>query len=557
MHVPDRCFRMARIHVAVWCFLDRWFSLRRWSPFRIPEALRGRRIAIGGLRACRREDACHVFLLFLPEIDGGHAHQGSFSSMTGSPLGCPESIDSAGLTGFPSLPRLESRMGPTAWNTRLACLLIACLTVSLIGPLIAGDMRPLQACLFILGLYILKVTAAAIWSTRFSGRDARPDRLPFVSVLIPARNEEQVIATTIAEVAAQDYCGPNGRPGFEILAIDDASTDGTGAILSSLTTRYSQLRVLTRRAVQGGGKAAALNAALPLCRGEVIVVFDADILIARDFLRTLVSALPPAVAGVQARVRIYNRDEHFLAACQDDEFAAFHKVMQLGRDALDGAVGLGGQGQAVWAAALRRVGGWHTGASTEDLDLTVRLVLAGFRVRFCPQAVVWQEGVTSLLGLFRQRRRWAVGNLRVCFAYLWPLLGARVALRRRLDYAVYLASILTPFWLLLSYLVLNARLLFHLRPVLSLAPIYIVVSAVAYFPLLLTGLWGEVTRSPLDLLWRVVRLWGYSFLWIPIGLSAIWQTLVVRTPVWDKTAHAGLRGGERFLIGQSAVDGDG
>ncbi len=469
----------------------------------------------------------------------------------------PEPLGSGRLTARSSSMPGDQAVAQGGWNGWLAGLLVATVTAILIGPLLAGDLRPLQAGLFLLGLYILRVTAAAVWSMRVRAVSGKSGTLPFVSVLIPARNEERVITTTIAEVAAQDYRGPDGHPQFEILAIDDASTDETGAILASLTTRYNHLRVLTRTPVEGGGKAAALNAAVPLCRGEIIVVFDADILIAHDFLKTLIAALDPSVAGVQARVRIYNRDTHALAACQDDEFAAFHKVMQLGRNALDGAVGLGGQGQAVWTSALRRVGGWHTGASTEDLDLTVRLVLAGFRVKFCPQAVVWQEGVTSLPALLRQRRRWAAGNLRVCFTYLWPLLRARVALRRRFDYAVYLVSLLTPFWLLLSYLVVNLRQAFSPDRPLALAPAYILTSAVAYFPMLLIGLWGEVTRSPLDLVWRVVRLWGYSFLWIPIGLAALWQTLVVRTPVWDKTFHMGLQPRERILIGQGAIDGDG
>lgn len=477
--------------------------------------------------------------------------------MNASYLGQPESGARGRLIpGWSSLAG-ESVAGPWRRDRLLAALPIAVITGILIGPLFAGDLRPFQAGLFLLGLYILKVTCAAVRATRRSARAAPSEPPPFVSVLIPARNEERVIATTIAQAAAQDYMGPDERPLFEILAIDDASTDGTGGILASLATRYDHLRILTRTAMDGGGKAAALNAALPLCRGEVIVVFDADILIARDFLRTLIAALDPSVAGVQARVRIYNRDSHLLAACQDDEFAAFHKVMQLGRDALDGAVGLGGQGQAVRASALHHVGGWHTGASTEDLDLTVRLVLAGFRVRFCPHAVVWQEGVTNFLALFRQRRRWAAGNLRVCFTYLWPLLGARIALRRRLDYAVYLLSLLTPFWLLLSYLVVTLRQAFGAEPTLALAPIYIITGAIAYFPTLLFGLWGEVTRSPRDLIWRVIRLWGYSFLWIPIGLAALWQTLVVRAPVWDKTFHMGLHPGERILIGQGAIDGDG
>jgi cellulose synthase/poly-beta-1,6-N-acetylglucosamine synthase-like glycosyltransferase len=451
--------------------------------------------------------------------------------------------------------------GQASGNTRVAALLIAAITVVLVGPLVRGDFRPLQAAMFLLALYILKVTLAAVGAARRPRAAAHPGHLPFVSVLIPARNEERVIATTIAQVAAQEYAGPDGRPRFEILAIDDASTDETGALLAALRSRHPHLRILTRTAVDGGGKAAALNAALPLCRGDVIVVFDADILIAPDFLRLLVGGLDPSVAGVQARVRIYNRNAHPLAACQDDEFAAFHKVMQLGRDALDGAVGLGGQGQAVWAAALRQVGGWHPGASTEDLDLTVRLVLAGHRVRFCPDAVVWQEGVTSLAAFLRQRRRWAAGNLRVCFTYLWPLLRAPVALRRRLDYAAYLVSLLAPFWFLSSYVVLNIRHLFGFQAPLALAPFFIVTSAAAYFPMLLIGLWGEVTRSPLDLLGRVIRLWGYSFLWIPIGLAALWQTLMVRTPVWDKTLHMGiphhLIPRERILIGQGAADGDG
>jgi len=456
----------------------------------------------------------------------------------------------------------ESPADQSAWDGRFAGLLIVAITTVLIGPLVVGDLRPLQGGLFLLGLYILKVTAAAVWSARARRGARESNPLPFVSVLIPARNEERVIATTIAEVVAQDYRAPNGTPRFEILAIDDASTDETGAILASLAAQHDHLRVLTRTMVDGGGKASALNAALPFCRGDVIVVFDADILIAPSFLNTLIAGLDVSVAGVQARVRIYNGTAHPLAACQNDEFATYHKVMQHGRDAFDGAVGLGGQGQAVWASAIRRVGGWHTGASTEDLDLTVRLVLAGFRVRFCPEAVVWQEGVTSLPALLRQRRRWFAGNLRVCFTYLWPLLKTPVALRRRLDYAVYLVSLLTPFWLLLSYAVLNLRQIISPDRPLALAPIYILVSAAAYFPMIVIGLWGEVTRSPLDLLWRVVRLWGYSLLCIPIGLAALWQTLVVRTPAWDKTLHVGLPtrelpSRERILIGQSVADGDG
>ena len=203
------------------------------------------------------------------------------------------------LAGWSPMAR-EPAAGAPRWDRLLAALPIAVITGILVGPLFAGDLRPLQAGLFLLGIYILRVTWAAAQATWGAVCAEAPDPPPFVTVLIPARNEERVIATTIAQVAAQDYRAPGGEPLFEIVAIDDASTDDTGGILASLASHTAHLRILTRTAGDGGGKAAALNAALPLCRGEVIVVFDADILMGRDLLRTLIAALDPSVAGVQA-----------------------------------------------------------------------------------------------------------------------------------------------------------------------------------------------------------------------------------------------------------------
>ena len=131
---------------------------------------------------------------------------------------------------------------------------------------------------------------------------------PFVSIMIPAHNEESVIATTVETVLKMDY------PNFEIIAIDDRSTDNTSSVLKDLEKKYpNKVIAFIRPKDAFPGKSAVLNDALKYAKGEAILVFDADATMAPDFLTNLVYELEPKdVGAVQARKIIRNKDVNIL-----------------------------------------------------------------------------------------------------------------------------------------------------------------------------------------------------------------------------------------------------
>ena len=275
---------------------------------------------------------------------------------------------------------------------------------------------------------------------------------PGVVFLVPARDEAAVLEATIERLLAQDYAGP-----IRALIVDDGSQDATATVASRATRSDRRVRVLRRdESVAGTGKSAVLNegyayigralvtndpwlgdAAGPdLC----ICVVDADGHLSNDATRHAVELLAdPSVAAVQVAVHIRNAQASFLARLQDLEFVGFSYMVQVARDAF-GSVGLGGNGQYSRFSALASLGDapWRAGSLTEDLDLGLRLQLAGWRLRFCPAASVAQEGLTRLRPLLRQRTRWTQGHYQ-CWRYLPRLVTQRgLALRQRLDTLAYL-----------------------------------------------------------------------------------------------------------------------
>lgn len=262
---------------------------------------------------------------------------------------------------------------------------------------------------------------------------------PWVDILIPAKDESRVIESTVRNLFKLDY------PKFHVWVIDDGSTDKMPAVLESLKKEYPRLRVHTR--VQGSrpGKSAALNEVLPLSKGEVICVFDADAYVAPDFFNVILPVLAPEnVGAVQAQKRIYEHQTGFLPEAQDSEYA-LDTYFQMGRDAIGGAVELRGNGELVKRSSLIDVGGWNNNAITDDLDLTMRLMIRNWDVRFSAQAVVWEEAVTTLKALIRQRRRWAEGSIRRYLDYIFPLNSPkRLTLIERVDTLAFATFFVVP-----------------------------------------------------------------------------------------------------------------
>lgn len=388
-------------------------------------------------------------------------------------------------------------------------------------------------------LYGLTVFTVGVFAYRSPNRaGARPieaspdDELPMVSVLIPAHNEEMVIGHTLDHVLKLDY------PRFEVIVIDDHSSDATGEILK----RYP-VEVVTRRNLPNRGKSEALNAALEIAQGDVICVFDADTEMAPNFLRLAVQPMldNPEICGVQAQVRMYNRKHNFLTAGQDDEFALFCEITQMGRYTLGGASALGGNGQLTRRSAIHAVGGWSPASLTEDLDLTVRLLLAGRgRIAHVSEAVVWQEGVTSLRALIRQRTRWAEGMLR-CFG---EFIGQVVTSKEmpgwlRFDAFYALSSSFIP---LFTFMGLVYTVSFMIPGVIQETLPHAVAGALGVVSLGALLAWSAVISFKRDRRFDVLpalRSMIYLLHWIPalfLALRNIFQDMPV---VWEKTEHRG------------------
>ncbi len=265
--------------------------------------------------------------------------------------------------------------------------------------------------------------------------------------LVPALNEEVTIADSVQRLLEIEL------ERRLIVVIDDGSDDRTPAILARL--EHPDLRVIRRRPPAARrGKAAALNhgyrALDHLLDGgdrdrAIVVVVDADGRLSPSAPRYAAShfAADPTVGGVQSLVRIYNRDR-ILTWMQDVEFSIYGCLFQIGRNGW-GTAGMGGNGQFNRLRALDDVadhdGPWRD-RLTEDQDLGLRLIAAGWAGRQDLRARVDQQGLPGLRRLFRQRTRWSQGNLQA-IGLIGAIRRAPISPIARLELLAYL---LMPLW---------------------------------------------------------------------------------------------------------------
>lgn len=362
---------------------------------------------------------------------------------------------------------------------------------------------------------------------------------PFISILIPAHNEEFTIERCVRSLAELDYYQENQR-NYEIIVINDGSTDKTGNVLSNLKKDFNFLRIITRKPPRAGkGKGYVLNDGVRICQGEVIAVFDADARIKPDFLSKIVPYLDDEdVAGVQARVRMYNADRNLLTKMQEVEFSIFGNVILRARDIMGKSGFLGGNGQLTRKEFIEKIEGWDGFAVTEDLNMSIKLILDGKKIRYCPEAVVWQEAVPHWKPFFRQRVRWATGNLETLFVYLAPIIDAKIPLYKKIDSIQYMVFLMFTAFVMLGYVVaiLNLGNIYRFS---MEAPVIIgLISTVAFFPGVLLG----IRRDKVGILRSVVsavEYWAYCLYLIPLFFAAFIHMITRKERRWAKTKHTG------------------
>ena len=266
---------------------------------------------------------------------------------------------------------------------------------------------------------------------------ALPSELPTITVQLPIFNERDVVERLIDAACALDW--PADR--LEIQVLDD-STDDCAARAAAAVARHAAAGApirLLRRADRAGYKAGALRAGLAEASGALIAIFDADFLPAPGCLRALAAPLAdPAVGMVQARWGHLNAEASLLTAAQalmlDAHFIVEHGARyRAGRFFnFNGTAGL-------WRrAAIEAAGGWSADTITEDLDLSYRAQLRGWRFVYIDELVIPAELPDTMGAFLGQQARWAAGTAQVAKKLLGRVLSAPLPLALRAEAAAHL-----------------------------------------------------------------------------------------------------------------------
>ena len=367
---------------------------------------------------------------------------------------------------------------------------------------------------------------------------------PFVTLIVPAHNEEYTIAETVTSLASIEYYY-NGEVNFELIVCNDGSEDKTGEELAKLKDKFPHLKIITRVPPRSGkGKGFVLNDALEISKGEVVAVFDADARVDPDFLSIIVPYLnDPEVQGVQSRIKMYNKDENWLTYMQHVELAGFGNIVRA-KDILGKAGFLGGNGQLVKKDAIYGGGGWDGFAITEDLNLSVKLMIEGNAIRYCGETWVYQEAVPTWRQLFRQRARWAIGNFETLFIYGTKIIKSPMPVFRMFGVlehvAFYGLNMLVFFGFLVFAVNLIGWFLLDQTTIMRMdAPLIIgIISAFGFFPGAVITL-SRDRVSFFKLLYGVFGYWLYCFHLIPLFFITSYQMLTRKERTWAKTVHTG------------------
>ena len=241
---------------------------------------------------------------------------------------------------------------------------------------------------------------------------------PLVTVIVPCRNEAPHLREVITQLMRSGY------PDFEVIAVNDGSTDATGAILDEMGAAMPRLRVVHLATNQG--KAVALNTAVLAARGEFIFGIDGDALIDPDAVAWLMVAMlrSDRVGAVTGNPRIRNRTT-LLGRMQVGEFSSTIGLIKRTQQIVGRLFTVSGVVVMFRRKALLEVGFWSPDVLTEDIDVSWKMQVAGWAVRFEPRALAWVLMPETVRGLYRQRQRWATGGIQTAIRYTPDVLHPR------------------------------------------------------------------------------------------------------------------------------------
>ena len=305
---------------------------------------------------------------------------------------------------------------------------------------------PVHVLLGFIALYpmvtaVIWVVTATIYARRREGAgsdafyDIPDDELPLVTVLVPAYREADGIDATLTALHKLDY------PAYEVLVVDDGSPDDTATIARRHVEQDPRFRLMVKTINEG--KALAMNDAMPLVRGEIVVVVDADARLHRSALRAIAPHFVrlPRVAAVTGNPRVANRSS-LVSELQTLEFTSIVSLLRRAQVVWGRLLTVSGVISAFRVSALRDVGLFDPAMATEDIDVSWRLQRRFYDIRYEPRALVDMTVPATFRSLWRQRQRWALGLVQVLRRHRAVL----VTWKNRRHWPVFVEAVLSIVW---------------------------------------------------------------------------------------------------------------
>ncbi|TRO81172.1 poly-beta-1,6-N-acetyl-D-glucosamine synthase [Trichloromonas acetexigens] len=375
-------------------------------------------------------------------------------------------------------------------------------------------------------------------------------RYPGVSLVVPCHNEGDNVHETIAALLAQTY------PHFEIIAVNDGSRDNTGALLDELAEKHPQLRVL--HFARNQGKAMGLRMAALVSPHEFLVCIDGDALLDPHATSWIMSHFVSGarVGAVTGNPRIRTRST-LLGKLQVGEFSAIIGMIKRAQRIYGRIFTVSGVVSGFRKTALHQVGYWSLDMVTEDIDISWKMQLNHWDIRYEPNALCWILMPETLRGLWKQRLRWAQGGYEVL---LRNTLGLFSWKRRRM-WPVYLEFTTSVVW---SYSMLGVAVLWSLGFFFPLPDYLEIPSMIPEWPGVILGLTcllqfavslridsryeKGLSRYYYWMIWYPLAFWLISLLTSIVGLPKALFKKRGRRATWvspDRGVTQGGAGGSR------------
>ena len=368
--------------------------------------------------------------------------------------------------------------------------------------------------------------------------DTQTYDLPSCTILIPAHNEETVIGYTLEAMIKLEY--PKDK--LKIMVINDGSKDATKEIIESYAAKDPRVILYDVPKGEGGkGKSRALNLAVKKVDTEIIAVYDADNTPDPKALYYLAASLVSnkELGGVIGKFRTINKDTNLLTRFINIETLSFQSMLQAGRWQMHNIATLPGTNLIIWKWLVDELDGWDEEALTEDSEMSIRIYELGYKIKFCPYAITYEQEPESWKVWIKQRVRWVRGNNYV-IAKFFKLIPHFKNKKIRFDLLYTLALYYVFFVAIIISDILFFLSLFGFISIPLPGPYSIVwVTAFVLFIFeIMLAVSFDREDNPKNLFLIMLMYFTYCQLWIVVMLKAFWlENIKKEKHHWDKTVR--------------------